>query len=55
MCAKKATALAFNLRSRPSLGQSAEGPRKKLNFLSFGVFEEDFEPMKRRIEAEGSG
>lgn len=30
-----------------------EGPRKKLNHLSFGVFEEDFEPMKRRIEVEG--
>lgn len=30
-----------------------EGARKKLNFLSFGVFEEDFEPMKRRIENEG--
>lgn len=31
----------------------AEGPRKKLNHLAFGVFEEDFEPMKRRIEAQG--
>lgn len=30
-----------------------EGARKKLNFLSFAAFEEDFEPMKRRIEAEG--
>lgn len=30
-----------------------EGARKKLNFLSFGVFEEDFEPMKRRTEAMG--
>ncbi|WP_374375372.1 VOC family protein [Tabrizicola sp.] len=30
-----------------------EGARKRLNFLSFAVFEEDFEPMKRRIEAEG--
>ena len=30
-----------------------EGSRKKLNFLSFGVFEEDFEPIKRRIEAAG--
>lgn len=30
-----------------------EGARKKLNFLSFGVFEEDFAPIKRRIEAEG--
>jgi catechol 2,3-dioxygenase len=33
----------------------AEGPRKKLNFLSFGVFEEDFEPMKKRIESLGVG
>ena len=31
----------------------AEGQRKKLNLLSFGVFEEDFEPMKKRIEAQG--
>lgn len=31
----------------------AEGSRKKLNFLSFGVFEEDFAPMKRRIEQAG--
>lgn len=30
-----------------------EGSRKQLNFLSFAAFEEDFEPMKRRIEAEG--
>lgn len=30
-----------------------EGGRKKLDFLSFGLFEEDFEPMKRRIEAAG--
>ena len=30
-----------------------EGQRKQLNFLAFGVFEEDFEPIKRRIEAEG--
>ena len=31
----------------------AEGRKKKLNHLSFGVFEEDFGPMKRRIEAAG--
>jgi catechol 2,3-dioxygenase-like lactoylglutathione lyase family enzyme len=31
----------------------SEGPKKKLNFLSFGVFEEDFEPIKRRIEELG--
>jgi catechol 2,3-dioxygenase len=30
-----------------------EGTRKKLNHLTFGVFEEDFAPIKRRIEAEG--
>jgi catechol 2,3-dioxygenase-like lactoylglutathione lyase family enzyme len=30
-----------------------EGPTKKMNFLSFGVFEEDFEPMKRRVEDAG--
>ena len=30
----------------------AEGERKKLNFLSFAVFEEDFAPIKNRIEAE---
>jgi catechol 2,3-dioxygenase len=34
-------------------GSVGEGPRKKLNFLSFAVFEEDFDPMRRRIEAEG--
>lgn len=31
----------------------SEAGRKKLNYLSFGVFEEDFEGMKRRIEGEG--
>lgn len=30
-----------------------EGPRKKLNHLSFAVFEEDFDPIRRRIEANG--
>ena len=30
-----------------------EGPRKRLAHMSFGAFEEDFEPMKRRIEAGG--
>ncbi|WP_180897388.1 VOC family protein [Martelella soudanensis] len=30
-----------------------EGVSKKLNFLSFAVFEEDFEPIKQRVEAEG--
>lgn len=31
----------------------AEASSKKLNHLSFAVFEEDFEPMRRRIEAQG--
>jgi len=31
----------------------SEGRRKKLNHLAFAVFEEDFEPMKKRIEAQG--
>jgi catechol 2,3-dioxygenase-like lactoylglutathione lyase family enzyme len=31
----------------------SESNKKKLNFLSFGVFEEDFEPLKRRAEAAG--
>jgi catechol 2,3-dioxygenase-like lactoylglutathione lyase family enzyme len=31
----------------------SESKKKKLNFLSFGVFEEDFEPLKRRAEAAG--
>lgn len=30
-----------------------EGSRKKLSNLSFGVFEEDFEAIRKRIEAEG--
>ncbi|SMF07054.1 Catechol-2,3-dioxygenase [Tistlia consotensis] len=30
-----------------------EGPRKRLGHLSFGLFEEDAEPMKRHIEAQG--
>jgi catechol 2,3-dioxygenase len=30
-----------------------EGGKKRLRFLSFGVYEEDFEPMKRRIEGYG--
>ncbi|MBC9247461.1 VOC family protein [Paracoccus sp. 11-3] len=31
----------------------AEAGSKKLNHLSFAVFEEDFDPMRRRIEAQG--
>lgn len=34
-------------------GSLAEGPKKKLNHLSFGAFEEDFEPMRQRIEGNG--
>src|SRR5262245_17833645 len=30
-----------------------EGASKRLRYLSFGVFEEDFEPMKRKIERAG--
>ena len=30
-----------------------EGARKKLNFLSFAAFEEDFEPMRQRLEEGG--
>lgn len=30
-----------------------EGAKKKLNFVTFSVFEEDFSPIKQRIEAEG--
>lgn len=30
-----------------------EGNRKKLNHLTFSVFEEDFAPMKKRIEGQG--
>ncbi len=31
----------------------AEGGRKKLNHLCFAIFEEDFEPMRKRIEQMG--
>ena len=31
----------------------SEAGRKKLNHLTFAVFEEDFEPMRRRIEGQG--
>lgn len=31
----------------------SEGKQKKLNHLTFSVFEEDFIPMKKRIEGEG--
>lgn len=34
-------------------GVLGEGPLKKLNAISYGVFEEDFEPMKARIEGQG--
>lgn len=31
-----------------------EGKQKKLEHLSFGLFEEDFEPMKRRVEGQAA-
>lgn len=34
-------------------GVLSEGAHKKINVMSYAVFEEDFEPMKRRIEAQG--
>ena len=34
-------------------GSLAEGPRKKLNHLSFAAFDEDFEPLRQRVEAGG--
>lgn len=43
----------YTFGSRHRWGSLAEGPRKKLNHLSFAAFEEDFEPMRRRIEQNG--
>lgn len=43
----------FTFGSDHRWGSLREGPRKKLNHLSFGVFEEDFDAMRRRIEANG--
>lgn len=43
----------FTFGSDHRWGSLSEGPRKKLNHMSFGVFEEDFEPMRRRIEQNG--
>jgi catechol 2,3-dioxygenase len=34
-------------------GVLSEGPHKKMSVLSFAVFEEDFEPMKKRVEGQG--
>lgn len=34
-------------------GSLTEGAQKKLNILTFGVFEEDLEPMRRRAEKNG--
>ncbi len=34
-------------------GSLGEGLRKKLNHLSFAVFEEDFDPIRKRIEQNG--
>jgi catechol 2,3-dioxygenase-like lactoylglutathione lyase family enzyme len=44
----------YTFDSSQRWGSIREGSRKKLNFLSFGVFEEDFEPTKRWIEANGN-
>jgi catechol 2,3-dioxygenase-like lactoylglutathione lyase family enzyme len=43
----------FTFGSNHHWASIGEGLKKKMNFLSFGVFEEDFEPMKRRIEQSG--
>ncbi len=34
-------------------GVLSEGPAKKLKYISFGAYEEDMEPMRRRIESQG--
>ncbi len=34
-------------------GVLTEGPAKKLKFISFGAYEEDMEPLRRRIESAG--
>ncbi|WP_417281093.1 VOC family protein [Celeribacter sp.] len=31
----------------------SEGPRKKMSFLSFGVFEDDFDAFRRHVETQG--
>lgn len=43
----------YTFGSQQRWASLAEGARKRLNFLSFAVFEEDFAPMKLRIEAAG--
>ena len=43
----------YTYGSKQRWGNIGEGPRKKLNFLSFAAFEEDFEPMRRRVEGSG--
>ena len=43
----------YTFGSEHRWGSLSEGKRKKFNHLSFGVFEEDFEPMKKRIEEQG--
>ena len=35
--------------------QLTEGPAKKANYLSFGAFEEDLEPMRARLQSQGIG
>ena len=36
-----------------TFGVLAEGPAKKLRYISFGAYEEDFVPLKQRIESVG--
>lgn len=43
----------YTLGSDHRWASIGEGEKKRLRFLSFGVYEEDFEPMKRRIESYG--
>lgn len=43
----------YTFGSEHRWGSLAEGPRKKLNHLSFAAFEEDLEPLRRRIEQNG--
>ena len=43
----------YTFGSQHRWGRLGEGPIKKLNAISYGVFEEDFEPMKKRVEEQG--
>lgn len=50
---KGATLELYTFGSPHRWASIGEGKKKKMNFLSFATFEEDFDPMKRRIESEG--